>query len=46
MPAPKKYPDEMPERATRLVVKAHRDPAAAVGAIRRSLITRLLLASS
>ena len=35
MPAPKKYPDELRERATRLVVEARRDPAAAVGAIRR-----------
>jgi transposase len=32
MPAPKKYPDELRERATRLVVEARRDP---VGAIRR-----------
>jgi transposase len=35
MPAPKKYPDELRERATRLAVDARRDPAAAVGAIRR-----------
>lgn len=35
MPAPKKYPDELRERATRLTVEARRDPAAAVGAIRR-----------
>jgi transposase len=35
MPAPKKYPDELRERATRLVLEARRDPAAAVGAIRR-----------
>lgn len=35
MPAPKKYPDDLRERATRLVVEARRDPAAAVGAIRR-----------
>jgi transposase len=35
MPALKKYPDELRERATRLVVEARRDPAAAVGAIRR-----------
>jgi len=35
MPAPKKYPDELREWATRLVVEARRDPAAAVGAIRR-----------
>ena len=35
MPAPRKYPDELRERATRLVVEARRDPASAVGAIRR-----------
>ncbi|MFI5843861.1 transposase [Catenuloplanes sp. NPDC051500] len=35
MPAPKKYPDELRERATRLAVEARRDPAASVGAIRR-----------
>src|SRR4051794_26381112 len=35
MPAPKKYPDELRERATRLAVEARRDPAAAIGAIRR-----------
>lgn len=35
MPAPEKYPDELRERATRLVVEARRDPASAVGAIRR-----------
>ena len=35
MPAPKKYNDELRERATRLVVEARRDPASAVGAIRR-----------
>ena len=35
MPAPKKYPDELRERATRLVIDARRDPASAVGAIRR-----------
>jgi len=35
MPAPKKYPDELRERATRLVVEARRDPASSVGAIRR-----------
>ena len=27
MPAPKKYPDELRERATRLAVEARRDPA-------------------
>jgi transposase len=35
MPAPRKYPDELRERATRLALEARRDPAAAVGAIRR-----------
>jgi transposase len=35
MPARKKYPDELRERATRLALEARRDPAAAVGAIRR-----------
>lgn len=35
MLAPKKYPDELRERATRLVLEARRDPAGAVGAIRR-----------
>lgn len=35
MPAPKKYNDELRERATRLAVEARRDPASSVGAIRR-----------
>ena len=35
MPALKKYPDDLRERATRLAVEARRDPASAVGAIRR-----------
>src|SRR3954467_8500179 len=35
MPVPRKYNDELRERATRLVVEARRDPASAVGAIRR-----------
>ena len=35
MAAPKKYNDELRERATRLAVDARRDPASAVGAIRR-----------
>ncbi|MBT8224012.1 MAG: transposase [Dactylosporangium sp.] len=35
MPAPKKYSDDLRERATRLAVEARRDPASAVGAIRR-----------
>ena len=35
MPAPKKYPVELRDRATRLAIEARRDPASAVGAIRR-----------
>jgi transposase len=35
MAAPRKYPDELRERATRLPVEARRDPASSVGAIRR-----------
>ena len=35
MPAPKKYPDELCERATRMVVEARKDPAAAVGVVKR-----------
>ncbi|SHN47695.1 transposase [Cryptosporangium aurantiacum] len=35
MAAPKKYPDELRERATRMAVEARRDPATATGAIRR-----------
>ncbi|WP_433076608.1 IS3 family transposase [Dactylosporangium sp. CA-052675] len=35
MPAPRKYSDELRERATRLAVEARRDPASATGAIRR-----------
>ncbi|GLI03965.1 transposase [Phytohabitans aurantiacus] len=35
MPAPKKYDDELRERATRLALDARRDPASAAGAIRR-----------
>jgi transposase len=35
MAAPKKYPDELRERATRLVVEAKRDPVSRVGAVRR-----------
>ena len=35
MAAPKKYPDELRERATRMAVDARRDPATATGAIRR-----------
>src|SRR4051812_50207130 len=35
MAAPKKYPDELRERATRMAVEARRDPASATGAIKR-----------
>ncbi|SDP99275.1 transposase [Lentzea jiangxiensis] len=35
MAPPKKYPNELRERATRMVVEARRDPAAATGAIKR-----------
>ncbi len=35
MAAPKKYPDELRERATRMAVEARRDPATASGAIHR-----------
>ncbi|MEV0305817.1 transposase [Streptomyces prasinus] len=35
MPAPRKYPDELRERATRLAVEARQDPADRAGAIRR-----------
>lgn len=35
MAAPRKYPDELRERATRLAVEARRDPAVRGGALRR-----------
>ncbi len=35
MAAPRKYPEELRERATRLAVEARRDPASAGGAIKR-----------
>lgn len=35
MAAPRKYPEELRERATRLAVEARRDPASAGGAVRR-----------
>ena len=35
MPAPRKYPDELRERATRMAVDARRDPASRSGAIAR-----------
>src|SRR3954469_3340096 len=35
MAAPRKYPDELRERATRMVVEARRDPATKPGALAR-----------
>ena len=35
MAAPRKYPDELRERATRLAVDARRDPATRPGALKR-----------
>ena len=35
MAAPRKYPDELRERATRMAVDARRDPATRAGALRR-----------
>lgn len=35
MAAPRKYPDELRERATRLAVEARRDPGSVGGAIKR-----------
>ena len=35
MAAPKKYPDELRERATRLAVEARQDPARKAGVLRR-----------
>ncbi|MFE5084350.1 transposase [Streptomyces mirabilis] len=35
MAAPRKYPDELRERATRLAVEARGDPAARTGAVKR-----------
>ena len=35
MAAPKKYSEELRERATRMAVEARRDPASATGAIKR-----------
>ncbi|GAA3821219.1 transposase [Sphaerisporangium flaviroseum] len=35
MAAPRKYPDELRERATRMAVEARRDPDTATGAIKR-----------
>lgn len=35
MAAPRKYPDELRERATRLAVQARKDPVGRAGAIKR-----------
>ena len=35
MAAPKKYPDELRDRAVRLVLEAKKDPGARSGAVRR-----------
>lgn len=35
MPAPRKYPDELRERAIRLTIEARKEPASRPGAIRR-----------
>ncbi|MDX6265002.1 MAG: hypothetical protein QOH84_6690, partial [Kribbellaceae bacterium] len=35
MPAPKKYPDELRERAVRMVLDLRKDPLAARGAMAR-----------
>ena len=35
MGAPRKYPDELRERATRMAVEARRDPATRTGALKR-----------
>lgn len=35
MVAPRKYPEELRERATRLALEARQDPAARVGAVKR-----------
>jgi hypothetical protein len=35
MAAPKKYPEELRERATRLAVEARQDPARKAGALQR-----------
>jgi len=35
MPAPRKYPDELRERATRMTLEARQDPATRSGAFRR-----------
>ena len=35
MAAPRKYPDELRERATRMALEARQDPAARVGAVKR-----------
>lgn len=35
MAAPRKYPDELRERATRLAIEARKDPVGRAGAIKR-----------
>ncbi|MFC8824006.1 hypothetical protein ACFT9I_01420 [Streptomyces sp. NPDC057137] len=35
MAAPRKYPDELRERATRLAIEARKDPGTRAGAIKR-----------
>ena len=35
MEAPRKWPEELKERATRLAIEARRDPASRTGAIKR-----------
>jgi transposase len=35
MAAPRKYPDELRERATRLAIEARRDPDSSAGAVKR-----------
>ncbi|MGI4895431.1 MAG: transposase [Janthinobacterium lividum] len=35
MAAPRKYPDELRERAIRMAVEARRDPASRIGALKR-----------
>lgn len=44
MPAPRKCPDELRERATRMVVEARRNPATRPGAIARIATSSALIA--
>ena len=41
MAAPRKYPDELRERATRMAVEARRDPATRAGALARVVAKHL-----